>query len=297
MRNAQLSPDGTAVSFVYDNDLYVRRIGFQHDPVQRLTSEFSDDILSGINSWVYEEEIFGSSDATRWSPSSERLAFLQFNQTQTPLRSIPHFQRGFDVSSDASTRPGHVRDRYEAEKVGANAWFERYPRTNDTNPRWKLLVAAHVDVANRTIPAHILNRVFPVQCNALHYITQFEWLNSTTLLIVSTTRQYDRQLLQVSSAPMFDTCTVVRHRSIIHNEPFIDPDLAQMLIVNSGKRALSLEPQNTPQNQYPIVRVTDLQDLSSVEINEIAKLSIIKFVCLSVFIYIFEKFLNFIFFS
>ncbi|HEX6939341.1 MAG TPA: S9 family peptidase [Longimicrobiales bacterium] len=75
---AKLSPDGTKVGFVRDNDLFVTDLGTGEET--RLTRDGSENIINGTFDWVYEEEL-GLRDGWRWSPDGERIAFWHLDQS------------------------------------------------------------------------------------------------------------------------------------------------------------------------------------------------------------------------
>jgi len=81
----KLSPDGEAVAFRREFDLYVVDIGTHKET--RLTSDGSTTLLNGGLDWVYPEEI-GLSTAFWWAPDSRSLAYLQFDTSREPL--FPH---------------------------------------------------------------------------------------------------------------------------------------------------------------------------------------------------------------
>ncbi len=80
---AKVSPDGTRVAFVRDNDLFVTELASGEE--RRLTSDGTDLIINGTFDWVHEEEL-GLRDGWRWSPDGRRIAFWQLDQT--PIKSF-----------------------------------------------------------------------------------------------------------------------------------------------------------------------------------------------------------------
>lgn len=72
---AKFSPDGMAVAYVRDADIYLETVS---GDIRKLTERASDAIINGIMSWAYEEE-FSIRDGFRWSPDGARIAFWQFD--------------------------------------------------------------------------------------------------------------------------------------------------------------------------------------------------------------------------
>ncbi|WP_164100574.1 S9 family peptidase [Candidatus Laterigemmans baculatus] len=74
-----LSPDGSAVAFVRENDLYVVRV--ETGESLRLTHDGSPTRLNGRLDWTYQEEIYGRGNFKGfwWSPDSRRIALLRID--------------------------------------------------------------------------------------------------------------------------------------------------------------------------------------------------------------------------
>jgi dipeptidyl-peptidase 4 len=89
-KDAQFSPDGTFISFVRENDLYVYNVAKKRET--RLTSDGSKTKLNGTLSWVYWEEIFGRQDTGYWwSPDSHSIAYLQTDESGVPVSTFVDF--------------------------------------------------------------------------------------------------------------------------------------------------------------------------------------------------------------
>lgn len=111
----QFSPDGKRVSFVRNYDLHVVEVD---NPVDRaLTTGGKDDLRRARADWVYFEEIFDRSwSAYWWSPDSQRIAFLEFDDAEVPTLTMLH-------DEDSSKRTVEVN---------------RYPRSGEPNPKVRL---------------------------------------------------------------------------------------------------------------------------------------------------------------
>ncbi len=86
---AQLSPDGSKVAYVRDNNLFIM------DIVKNVETQVTSDgkfnfIINGVPDWVYEEE-FSFSSAFSWSPDGKNLAFMKFNETDVKEFSMPMY--------------------------------------------------------------------------------------------------------------------------------------------------------------------------------------------------------------
>ncbi|MDI3520286.1 MAG: dipeptidyl-peptidase 4, partial [Anaerophaga sp.] len=125
------SPNSQMVAYVKDNDIYLKKLRFG------TTSAVTDDgeknrIINGIPDWVYEEE-FGYNRAFEWSPNSEDLAFVRFDESAVRQYSFPLYQGMYPQREEYALYPG----RYEY----------KYPKAGEENSK----VSVHVfNVKNRT---------------------------------------------------------------------------------------------------------------------------------------------------
>ncbi|NOZ62029.1 MAG: prolyl oligopeptidase family serine peptidase [Calditrichaeota bacterium] len=115
-KNPKLSPDGKWVAFTREHNLFAIDLetGLEH----QLTADGSDVVYNGWSSWVYYEEILGRPTryaAFWWSPNSEMIAFLRFDDS--PVPEFPLFR---------------------ADGVHGSLEMEHYPKAGDPNPDVKL---------------------------------------------------------------------------------------------------------------------------------------------------------------
>ena len=78
-QHTQLNPQGTAVAFVRDNNLFIKDLESEIE-TQITQDGRKNEIINGSSDWVYEEE-FAISRAFAWSPDGQYLAFLKFDET------------------------------------------------------------------------------------------------------------------------------------------------------------------------------------------------------------------------
>jgi len=87
LQNVVWNPVNYQVAYVYGWNIYVVDASNAAATPVQVTSDgdFDAGILNGIQSWVYEEEIFGDFSALWWSKDGSLLAYLRFNESQVPV--------------------------------------------------------------------------------------------------------------------------------------------------------------------------------------------------------------------
>ncbi len=105
------SPDGTWVSFIRNDNLYLRRVGSAEELA--ISKDGNRELLYGHLDWVYQEEVYGRGNfnAMWWSPNSSALAFLKIDESQV---------KDFVVVD-------HVPNTLKIERTN-------YPKAGDGNP-------------------------------------------------------------------------------------------------------------------------------------------------------------------
>ncbi|HAA15392.1 MAG TPA: S9 family peptidase [Cytophagales bacterium] len=79
---ATLAPNGAAVAYTQDNDLYYHDLGSNQQVQVTNTGEWNR-IINGSADWVYEEE-FSMAQAFAWSPDGSQIAYWTFDETEVP---------------------------------------------------------------------------------------------------------------------------------------------------------------------------------------------------------------------
>jgi dipeptidyl-peptidase 4 len=86
------SPDGTKISYAFENNLYVYDIATKNHT--RITKDGKkNSIINGITDWVYEEE-FAFVKAFDWNAGSDKIAFIRFDETDVPEFSMDMYNQG-----------------------------------------------------------------------------------------------------------------------------------------------------------------------------------------------------------
>jgi dipeptidyl-peptidase-4 len=124
VRHFEIAPDGRAVSYIDDFDLYVTRT--RDGRTTRVTEDGGENFFNGELDWVYQEEVYGrfDFDATWWAPDGANLAFLRIDEGGV----------------DTFTVVDHIPDQLELERL-------KYPKAGRTNPRATLSLVRESDGA------------------------------------------------------------------------------------------------------------------------------------------------------
>ena len=86
------SPDGTQIAYAKDNNLYVYNL--QAKTTKEITTDGKKNaIINGITDWVYEEE-FAFVKAFDWNASSDKIAFIRFDESDVPEFSMDIYNQG-----------------------------------------------------------------------------------------------------------------------------------------------------------------------------------------------------------
>ncbi|XP_050453790.1 venom dipeptidyl peptidase 4-like isoform X4 [Cataglyphis hispanica] len=118
---ATWGPRGNALIYVHQNNIYYRPEAEVANDYQITNTGVFGTIYNGVPDWVYEEEVFSSNKALWFSPSGNKIAFGYFDDSNTPIMTIPFY--GY---------PGSLTFQY------TSAIPIHYPKSGTTNPRVKL---------------------------------------------------------------------------------------------------------------------------------------------------------------
>ena len=89
MMHATLSPDGSRIAFVKNNNLFIKDL--QHNKITSITTDGEKNkIINGNCDWVYEEE-FSFTRAYQWAPDGMHLAYYRFDESKVPEYTIAKY--------------------------------------------------------------------------------------------------------------------------------------------------------------------------------------------------------------
>lgn len=140
-RDAKLSPDGTMVAYVKDNNIYIKKL--RYDSTSEVTTDGKiNEIINGAPDWVYEEE-FTMTSAMEWSADSKFLAYIRFDESNVKQYNFPIFNaqednypstytykypKAGEQNSDVSVRVYNIATRQTKEMDLGNMKNRYVPR-------------------------------------------------------------------------------------------------------------------------------------------------------------------------
>ena len=90
-RLATLSPDGSKIAFVRDNNIFIK--DFITNTEKQITSDGKyNHIINGSTDWVYEEE-FALTQGFQWSPKGDKIAFYKSDESKVKQFNMTMFER------------------------------------------------------------------------------------------------------------------------------------------------------------------------------------------------------------
>jgi len=203
---AEYSPDGTKVSYIFENNLYVKDIA--SGKVKQLTKDGeTNKIINGTTDWVYEEE-FAITKAYGWSPDSKFIAFLKFNEDKVKEFNLTYHY-----------------------KLYPNLYTFKYPKAGEDNS----VVTAHMVKAKG-------GKAKQIELGEYEYIPRLKWSNTDNNLIIQTLNRHQNHLkyhLVSMNGKKHTTKSFYEEKSKTYVE--IDDNL---LILKDGKTILRTSEQN-----------------------------------------------------
>jgi hypothetical protein len=153
----------------------------------QVTSDGSFNITNGVQNWLYEEEIYSSSNAMHLS--QRYLAYLKSDESMVPVRTLPLYAPNI----------------YNTSVAERDHWFELYSRVGDPIP----IVALHV--FDRQSSTDVLMKTGPNP-----YIASFKFVDAWNgdLFVETLSRKQD--VLDAMRCAVSDgTCQPLYHRTAI----------------------------------------------------------------------------------
>jgi len=197
---AEYSPDGKKVSYVFNNNLYIKEIS-SGETFQVTQDGKKNNLINASTDWVYEEE-FAITKAYDWSYDSKNIAFLKFDESKVKEFTMTYHN-----------------DLYPS------LYKFKYPKAGEENS----LVTTHIyNIDNK--------KTSSINLGSYEYIPRLKWSNSQNDLIIQTLNRHQNNLKyhlisiensKIKSKVFFEE----------NSKTYIDID-DNLLILNDGKSIL-----------------------------------------------------------
>lgn len=163
------APEGNKLAYVWKNNVYVKTSPTSA-PQQVTFNGQENKIFNGIPDWVYEEEMFSSSQGLWWSPGGKHVAYIESNDTM--VHNIEYSWYGSNQYPTTVSIP--------------------YPKPGTPNPIVKLFV---VDTDNIT---SITEVVVPTNYSlSEHYLATVTWVTDERIAVQWLKRLQSHLILQL----------------------------------------------------------------------------------------------------
>ena len=107
---ATLSPDGSKVAYVKDNNVLVKDLA-AGTTATVTTDGKKNEIINAVPDWVYQEE-FGVLNTFTWSADGRYLAFIRFDESQVPMCSMELYEGECRPNPNYRLHPGRYDYKY-----------------------------------------------------------------------------------------------------------------------------------------------------------------------------------------
>lgn len=216
---ASWSPVGNALILNYERNLF-----YKSSVNTREIQLTNDNFFNGIPDWVYEEEVFSSNKAVWFTPDGNRLAFIQFDDTQTSVMNIPFYGES-----------GNVEYQYPKNRLVP------YPKAGAVNPFVKLFYVNLNDIDENL--SHFQIQV-PSELNTSeHIISVVSWLDNERLCSIWMNREQNIAFIQINKNQ--DRYDLFKQESKtgwvdFFSEPLVNSDGTQIAIIAPQKQSEQL---------------------------------------------------------
>ena len=220
-RLTTLSPDGTKVAFVRDNNLYWMDLETLEE--HAITTDGKvNEVINGTTDWVYEEE-FAITQGFQWSPDSKKIAYLRFDESKVK--------------------------EYNMQMWGAlypEDYKYKYPKAGEDNSKVEMWVY-HLDKAKASR--------FISTDQTWEYIPRFQWTKNSNMLTVMYMNRLQNKMDIFAFYENGNSYGLYTEESDTYIEV---PDTWQFITVGKGKKTQELMLITSEQDGYRHIYLYDL---------------------------------------
>ena len=215
-RLTTLSPDGTKVAFVRDNNLYWMDLATLEE--HAITTDGKvNEIINGTTDWVYEEE-FAITQGFQWSPDSKKIAYMRFDESKV---------KEYNMQMWGALYPEDYKYKYpKAGEDNSKVSMHVY----DVNSQKELSIPALNALANNAFISGDPSKEW-------EYIPRFQWTNDANVLAIMHMNRLQNymQILTVRTTEGNHNASVIYEEK---DDAYVDvPDTWQFITVGKGKKA------------------------------------------------------------
>ena len=198
-RLTTLSPDGTKVAFVRDNNLYWMDLATLE--AHAITKDGKvNEIINGTTDWVYEEE-FAITQGFQWSPDSKKIAYLRFDESKV---------KEYNMQMWGALYPEDYR--------------YKYPKAGEDN--------SHVELWTYSLDDNKAVRCASTDKKDWEYIPRFQWAPDGTLVFMRMNRLQNHMEILADEGILLHTLYDEQDKAYVEV-----PDTWQFITVGKGKKA------------------------------------------------------------
>ncbi len=221
-RLTTLSPDGTKVAFVRDNNLYWMDLNTLEEYAITTDGKINK-IIYGTTDWVYEEE-FAITKGFEWSPDSKMIAYMRFDESKV---------KEYNMQMWGQLYPEDYK--------------YKYPKAGEDNSKVELWV---YNVEKNSTSRCATTSV------TWEYIPRFQWANASTLAYMMMNRLQNHMRIMtlefgsnIVEKPIYDELC----------DTYVDvPDTWQFITVGKGKKAQEQMLITSEKNGYRHIYLYDM---------------------------------------
>ena len=236
-RLTTLSPDGTKVAFVRDNNLYWMDLKSLEE--HAITTDGKvNEVINGTTDWVYEEE-FAITQGFQWSPDSKKIAYMRFDESKV---------KEYNMQMWGALYPEDYR--------------YKYPKAGEDNSKVSLHVY-NIETKGQFTPV-LDGRSTTVADgkSQWEYIPRFQWTNTPDVLAVMVMNrlQNTMEILAVNTSNNGLNSNTISKLYAEQCDTYVEvPDTWQFITVGKGKKAQQQMLITSERDGYRHIYLYDMQ--------------------------------------